>query len=269
MMKFLNATSTVIRRGNTAATLQTAVRCTAAAAASPPCCRTLSSAQVWAKHENPDIDSTPSPASSNCGPHKFTSAHVDTPVPKDDYYKGHLMADQLEYLDDVLEKTVEMEETMEDLKETYNKKKQLYNNIGWMESSEIQQLFNDAAEQKAELSEQIAGLKKTIQQAREAAYAVEAPNGESDEMRREDMRAVDSIIRDAAVGEDRDAILQMHAQDEAGRKVLGVDAPDGLPDDLALDEQQQVNDILNEASGHVGGTKADVPKDNRKPVDFI
>jgi hypothetical protein len=45
-------------------------------------------------------------------------------VPEEDYYDGHLMADHLEYLDDMMEKTLKVETVMSELKETYEQKRQ-------------------------------------------------------------------------------------------------------------------------------------------------
>lgn len=116
------------------------------------------------------------------------SAHrafiTEAVVPPEDYYNGHLMADHLEYLDDMLDKTIKIENVMEDLKETYRKKKHAYENVGWMESPDIDALFATASHQKQDLSARISELKELIQKSK-ATFAVDAPDGVSDvEVRR-------------------------------------------------------------------------------------
>ena len=76
------------------------------------------------------------------------------------------MADHLEYLDDMIEKTLKMEESMEGLKDTYQKKRVEFSNIGWTDSTEIDRLFDQAAMQKDELSGQLAELRSMMAAAR-------------------------------------------------------------------------------------------------------
>jgi hypothetical protein len=169
------------------------------------------------------------------------------PLPPEEYINGHLKTDHLEYLgslledrehrkkshlgqsvfssfdcfgfylDDMIEKTLEIEESMAGLKETYGKKKDSYTTIGWTSSADIDRLFETAATQKEELSEQIAELKKIMQKAK-STFAVDAPDGSADAGTKEDMEEVNHIIKDAAEHEDKDKIELQHKMNHAVRK---------------------------------------------------
>lgn len=117
-------------------------------------------------------------------------------VPPEDYYNGHLMADRLEYLDDMIDKTLEIENNMESLKETYAQKRQAYRDSASLE--EMEKLFLKAEEQKLMISAQIASLKKTLMGAKSAAFAVDAPDGTSDEMEELFLKEANDIINDSA-----------------------------------------------------------------------
>lgn len=177
-------------------------------------------------------------------PHKFTSAHVDAEIPATDYYKGHLMADHLEYLDDVLEKAVKLEEAMQELQETHQKKTDMYHTIGWTDSVEMEKLLQDSAEKKSTMQRQIDEIKQIVTSAKKV-FAVDAPDGLPDGFQQEELQEIGHIIDEAALHEDGDAILENRV---AGSKVLGVDAPDGEPDAVTLDEMNEVNRIIEKAA---------------------
>lgn len=160
---------------------------------------------------------------------------------------GHLMADHLEFMDDMIEKTLKMEESMENLKGTYQKKKDAYNNIGFTTSADLDNLFETAKIQKGELSEQIASLKAAIeaQKARTSSFAVDAPDGTSDAMRAENLKQVDDIIDYAAEHEDKKSVEFKHKM-----KIRGVDAPDGTSDAMRAENLKQVDDIIDYAAEH-------------------
>jgi hypothetical protein len=105
------------------------------------------------------------------------------------------MADRLEYLDDMLDKTLEIESHMENLKETYAKKRQAYRDSASLD--EMEKLFLQAEEQKQMISAQIASLKKTLIGAKSAAYAVDAPDGTSDELEELFVQEANDIINDS------------------------------------------------------------------------
>jgi hypothetical protein len=147
----------------------------------------------------------------------MSSSNEKLPLPPEEYVDGHLKTDQLEFLDDMIAKTVEIEETMEALKETYGKKKHAYTNVGFMESAEIDRLFETAASQKEDLSEKISLLKEVMQEAKRT-FAVDAPDGLPDARIKEEMAEINHIIQDAAEHEDRDKIEYQHKMDNAVRK---------------------------------------------------
>ena len=147
----------------------------------------------------------------------MSSSSEKLPLPPEEYVNGHLKTDQLEFLDDMIAKTVEIEETMEALKDTYGKKKHAYTNVGWMESSEIDRLFETAATQKEDLSQKIASLKAMMKQAK-GTFAVDAPDGLPDARIKEEMAEINNIIQDAAEHEDKDKIEYQHKMDDAVRK---------------------------------------------------
>ena len=117
-------------------------------------------------------------------------------VPPEDYYHGHLMADRLEYLDDMLDKTLEIESNMESLKETYAQKRQAYRDSASLD--EMEKLFLKSEEQKRLISAQIASLKKTLIGAKSAAYAVDAPDGTSDELEGLFVQEANDIINESS-----------------------------------------------------------------------
>ena len=150
------------------------------------------------------------------------------------------MADHLEYLDDMIEKTIKIEESMEGLKDTYSKKKKAYTTVGWMESAEIDRLFETAAMQKEELSLQVEELKALMQEARaKGGFAVDAPDGTSDAMRKENLKQVNQIIDFAAEHEDKDKIEYEHKM-----SIRGVDAPDGTSDDMSKENVKQAFETI-------------------------
>jgi hypothetical protein len=155
------------------------------------------------------------------------------------------MADHLEYLDDMIEKTVKMEESMEGLKDTYKKKRVAFSNIGWTDSTEIDRLFDQAALQKDELSGQLAELRSMMAAAREKGFAVDAPDGTSDAMRRENLKQVNEIIDYAAEHEDKDKVRLEHQQ-----AIRGVEAPDGTSDVMQKEDLKTVEEIIDYAAKH-------------------
>jgi hypothetical protein len=207
---------------------------------------------AWANHEN----SQPS--------HKFTTAHVDAKVPDSDYYKGHLMADHLEYLDDVLEKTVQLEESMQELHETHKKKTAIYHTIGWTDSVEMEKLFQDSAAKNGDMQRQIDELKQIVQSAKQA-FAVDAPDGVPDGFEQEELQEISHIIGDAALHEDAESILQNRV---AGRNVMGVDAPDGDPDAVTIEEMNEVTRIIEKAAElkDVILQQRELDRENRKVI---
>lgn len=180
------------------------------------------------------------------------SKQVDTKIPEADYYHGHLMTDHLEYLDDVLDKSIQLQSELCDLEQIYAKKQKSYNNVGWMNSAEIDQLFHEAKTKKANMKEQLAQMRSTLEAAKskaKIAIAVDAPDGTSDDLEQGEKRYIQHIIDEAALHENQDTIRLQRAADAANRKVLAVDGPDGIPEQATLaDDRHAVDEIIEEAA---------------------
>jgi len=147
------------------------------------------------------------------------SNHHETEVaPPEDYYDGHLMADHLEYLEDMIEKTDMLKASMEELKLTkLAAVERASSGVKWIEAAEIDRLFDQTARQKEEITAGLAELKAKMAEARKT-YAVDAPDGYPDGYFKEEMAEINHIIDDAAVLEDKDKINYQHKMDEKIRK---------------------------------------------------
>jgi hypothetical protein len=135
-------------------------------------------------------------------------------VPPEDYYDGHLLTDRLEYLDDMLDKTLALETSLDELKATYQQKKSAMKQGG--SSSDMDSLFEKSAFQKENMSRQIEVLKASLKSAR-SGYAVDAPDGVSDFEINEGVQEAASIIDYAAKHEDKEAISKRREQEKAVR----------------------------------------------------
>ncbi len=157
---------------------------------------------------------------------RFSSQQkVEEEVPPEDYYDGHLMADHLEYLDDMIEKTVELKESMEELKQSkLSAIEKASSGVKWIETAEIDRLFEQTSAQKAALGEQLEELKVKMAEARKT-YAVDSPDGYSDAWEKEEMEEIKHIIDDAAAHEDKEEVERFHKQQEEAAKTFAVDAP--------------------------------------------
>jgi hypothetical protein len=138
-------------------------------------------------------------------------------VPEEDYYDGHLLTDHLEYLDDMLDKTLKIETFMEELKQTYAQKREAFEQQGPGSNEEIEGLFEKSASQKEQISHQIASLKALLKQV-QGTFAVDAPDGTSDAQLREGLKEVDQIIDYAAEHEDTKKINKRHELENAVKK---------------------------------------------------
>jgi hypothetical protein len=138
-------------------------------------------------------------------------------VPEEDYYDGHLLTEHLEYLDDMLDKTLKIETSMEELKQTYAQKRKAYETQDSGSNEEIYGLFEKSASQKKQLSHQIADLKAVLMQA-QGTFAVDAPDGTSDAQLRDGLKEVNQIIDYAAEHEDVNKINKLHGLQDAVKK---------------------------------------------------
>jgi hypothetical protein len=137
-------------------------------------------------------------------------------IPEEDYYDGHLLADHLEYLDDMLDKTLKIEDSMKSLQETYDKKYEALKSNG-SDTAELDALFHHAASQKSHISGQVTDLKKLLMEAQNN-YAVDGPDGTADGQIEDDLVEIDKIIDHAAELEDVDVINKQHEIEDAVKK---------------------------------------------------
>jgi hypothetical protein len=176
----------------------------------------------------------------------LNSAHVETKIPENDYYHGHLLYDQLEYVNDVIEKTImEMEDSVETLEDLHGKKLSLFSTIRSNDSTEIENLFEESAEVKATMKRQLSAMKQLLKNKRinSSSFAVDAPNGVSDDFMQREIKEVQHILFDTPTIEVKAAALQ--EQIRQNRNVNGVDAPDGTCDAMTQDELNVIQYILN------------------------
>ena len=68
----------------------------------------------------------------------------------------------------MLEKSIQLESELGDLQKIYDQKRKSYTNVGWMESNEIDQLFEDAQTKKLRMKQQLAELQALLKTAKRA-----------------------------------------------------------------------------------------------------
>jgi hypothetical protein len=124
----------------------------------------------------------------------------------DEYYEGHLLTDQLEYIDVIMDKAVEIEESIDRLQTLYKQKKAVAMNVQWMTANDIEELFQESQQQKKRIKELVANVKELSSEVKGRIFynGVDAPDGTSDDMVKKDMEAVDSIIYNAWEQQKRD-----------------------------------------------------------------
>lgn len=108
----------------------------------------------------------------------------------------------------MLDKTIDIENSMEGLKETHAKKYKALQSNG-SDTEELDALFHHAASQKSSISSQVTDLKKLLMQAKNK-YAVDGPDGTPDAQIEDDLVEIDQIIDYAADHEDAAMITKQH-----------------------------------------------------------
>jgi hypothetical protein len=124
-------------------------------------------------------------------------------VPEEDYYNGHLLTDHLEYLDDVLEKTIHLEEAMADLQDIRQRKKQAVDRLKERSSDEVEGLFRQADHQSETVRKHIVSIKETVQAAKQrmSPFAVDAPDGTPDGYVKEESTEIQKLINKSAASQ--------------------------------------------------------------------
>lgn len=176
---------------------------------------------------------------------QFTSAHVKEKISNDEYYRGHLLCDQLEYVNDTIEKIEESVNTLEDL--NYKKRSILTNTIGLMNDrsrNEMKHLFEQATATKVAVKKQIQDMKdalKLYKECNKKSFAVDAPDGLSDDCKQSEMNEVHQILLNTPTIEQRAATIQEMLKKSRN----GVDAPDGTCDAMNHEDLAVIQHILN------------------------
>jgi hypothetical protein len=156
---------------------------------------------------------------------RYTRTFSREMIPEEDYYDGHLLADHLEYLDDMLDKTLKLENSMTGLKETHDKKYEALKRNG-SDTAELDALFHHAASQKSHISGQVTDLKKVLMEVTDLKkvlmeaqnnYAVDGPDGTADGQIEDDLVEIDKIIDYAVELEDVD-VINKHEMEDAVKK---------------------------------------------------
>jgi hypothetical protein len=163
-------------------------------------------------------------------------------VPPEDYYDGHLMADHLEYLDDMIEHANLLERHLDDLQVKHLRLLSATSSVKWMDAGDIEVLFGPSRRAHSSMSQQ---LQQTRQALASKVFAVDAPDGTSDARIKEEMAEIQHIIDDAAVHEDAaDIVLQR----TLNARVFAVDAPDGIADGGVKEEMAEVQHMIEDAA---------------------
>jgi hypothetical protein len=122
--------------------------------------------------------------------------------PSDELYEGHSLTDQLEFIDVIMDKAVEIEESIDRLQSLYGKKKAVALNAQRMDAADIESLFLESEKQKKIIRELVSNVKEL---SHEVKGRFDATDATSDDMAQKEMDAVDAIIYYAWEQQKRDA----------------------------------------------------------------
>jgi hypothetical protein len=152
-------------------------------------------------------------------PRGFAIQRIVEDVPPEDYYNGHLIADHLEYLEDMMDVAIKMEDTMIELQEIYDEKRLALEDLA--ETVTLDALFEKSSAKKGILFGQIAELKAVLTNAK--AFASDGPDGTSDAEVSDGIHEVNRIIDSATKNEDGDSIRIRHAYTRASNNARARD----------------------------------------------
>jgi hypothetical protein len=163
---------------------------------------------------------------------RSASSFVTTEIPEYDYYDGHLMTDHLEYVDDVLETTLKLEEIVQGMDQICAQKKHVVqlsqSAFNVIDPAEVDDLFLQAELKSTDLKKYLASLKEIIKSTQQkhtqlhdhALFAVDAPDGTPD--------AEDTLVIMNFNKVNQKPPKQPRKVDHPAS--FAVDAPDGTPD---------------------------------------
>jgi hypothetical protein len=81
-------------------------------------------------------------------------------------------------------------------------------------------------------------------------FAVDAPDGTSEDCLVVERSQVDMIVEHAARYEDPDYVNKLHEQQQEAAKIFAVDAPDGESEDIHLEDLHAVEEVIDYAAEH-------------------
>lgn len=81
-------------------------------------------------------------------------------------------------------------------------------------------------------------------------FAVDAPDGSSDDWLDAEQHQVEDIIDHAAKFEDMDFVKDLHERQQDAARTFAVDAPDGEADDIHQEDLHAVEEVIDYAAEH-------------------
>jgi hypothetical protein len=218
------------------------------------------------------------------------------PHPKSVPPSLQLLAGYREYLDQLSKKSSEIESSLDELQKTHQLKKEAFKeakkrglellpNVGWMETTAIEQLFEQSEQHKREMRNSLQDLQDIIDDAAKVhqnlvengvkPFAVDGPDGEPDYARVADHLVVDWILEDhaaiadrnskpASVSADVDLNLKVYRDPtewyqrmmQSGPPSFAVDAPSGEPDYMHATDHAAVDWILKDHAANASAKQA-------------
>jgi outer membrane protein assembly factor BamB len=165
-----------------------------------------------------------------------------------------ILDDHLQYLDEMVEKSIEINQIVKDMGNSHAQHKTNLFTAGgtqWRTQADIDILFKSAVKRQEEMTAALADMKTLIEEAK-STFAVDAPDGETDWHVKTEMEEIKHIIDDAAVMEDPTVIQAKHdaqaAFSEKTNQTLAVDAPDGEADWYLKDQMEEIEHLIDDAA---------------------
>lgn len=174
-------------------------------------------------------------------------------APPENYHDGHLLADHLEYIENMVQKSVNLEQTAKNLTEQHKKARQSYSAVGvkWMDAKDIDDLLDNALKKNSQIKDNLAELKALREEAR-IFFGVEGPDGQTDLEKIMAMKEVNRIIDESSMLEDKKAVKSRPAINKRAVKenesVIGVISPDGEADVDLRTEIDHLQHLIDDVS---------------------
>ncbi|GKY93837.1 hypothetical protein MPSEU_000350600 [Mayamaea pseudoterrestris] len=111
-------------------------------------------------------------------------------VPEEGYYHGHLITENLEYLNDVIDKSVELQETVRTVKDSHAAAVESNKTL---KAEDVRRLLALARKRNDEIATQIGILQNILDDNR--TFAVDAPDGIPDWYVIEELEKVQEILK--------------------------------------------------------------------------